>query len=91
MLNKERIEILIMIGYGDRRQNHTEVRNLFNATYTDRNPIAKSKTKKRFTETGIVKNRLKFGRPKTATNNENSVNVMLVLLIRQGLCYSNQQ
>lgn len=50
------------------------LRDLFNARYSDRNPIAKStvtKIMKHFTETGTVKNLLKSSRPKIATNDEN--------------------
>lgn len=80
LTEKERIEILMMIGYGDRRRSYAEVCNLFNATYPNRNPINKStvcKTLRRFNHTGSVKNLGKSGRPKTVTNDENALNLML--------------
>ena len=39
---RERIEILIMLGYGNRRRSLQDVCNLFNNTYPNRNPISKS-------------------------------------------------
>lgn len=76
----ERIEILMMIGYGDRTRSFTEVVNLFNELHPDRDLISKStvsKTLSRFRETGSVKDRPKVGRPVTATSEENSLNVIL--------------
>lgn len=76
----DRIEILMMIGYGDRRRSYSEVVALYNAIHEDREPIARStviKTLQRFDETGGVKNRQKPGRPKVATSEESSLNVLL--------------
>lgn len=76
----ERIEILMIIGYGDRTRSFTEIVNLFNELHPDRHLISKStvsKTLNRFRETGSVKDRPKVGRPVTATSEENSLNVIL--------------
>ncbi|EFN69196.1 hypothetical protein EAG_13720, partial [Camponotus floridanus] len=56
-----------------------EVVDLFNATYPDRNPISKSTVQKtviRFHETGTVKDRPRSGRPKFATTDDNSLDVL---------------
>lgn len=76
----ERIEILMIIGYGDRMRSFEEVVNIFNGSHPDREPISKStvsKTLRRFHETGNVKDRPKSGRPVSVTNEENSLDVML--------------
>ena len=36
------IEMLMMIGYGDRRRSYSEVVVLYNTIHEDREPIAKS-------------------------------------------------
>ena len=38
----ERIEILMMIGFGNRCRTHEQVRILFNQTHPDRPPISQS-------------------------------------------------
>lgn len=76
----ERIQILMMIGYGERTRSFAEVMNIFNESHPNREPISKStvcKTLRRFQETGGVKDRQKSGRPVSVTNEENSLNVML--------------
>lgn len=76
---RERITVLMMRGFGDRSRSYEEVKNLFNDTFPDRIPISKSvvyKTVNRFEETGSVSNRLKPGRPKSATNEETSLDVL---------------
>ncbi|KAJ8942234.1 hypothetical protein NQ318_003081 [Aromia moschata] len=76
----ERIEILMIIGYGDRRRSLDQVVVIFNELHSDREPLSKStvsKTLQRFHETGGVKDRPKSGRPVSVTNEENSLNVML--------------
>lgn len=78
LTEKERIEILMMIGFGDRVRTHEEVCHLFNAVHPDRNPISRSavsKTLKRYTLFGSVKNLSKSGRPKTATNENISLDI----------------
>lgn len=77
---RERITILMMRGYGDRIRSYEQVKNLFNDSFPNRNPISKSgvqKTIQRFEETGSVKDRPKSGRPTTATDEENSLDVLL--------------
>ena len=57
----ERIEMLMMIGYGDRTR-FSQVVNIFNELHPDREAISKStvsKTLQRFHETGGVKDRPK--------------------------------
>jgi transposase len=76
----ERIVVLMMIGYGDRKRSCAEVMTLFNEIHPNRQPISRStvtRTWSRFNETGSVKVRPKSGRPKIVTNDENSLNVML--------------
>lgn len=59
-LNKnERIEILMMIGYGDKKQSFVKVVSLFKKLHPDREPICKfivTKFLHRFYETGDVIN-----------------------------------
>jgi len=77
---RNRIVILMMIGYGDRRRSYAQVANLFNENHPDRIPISKStvlKTFQRFQETGSVKDREKVGRLSSVTNEDDSLNVML--------------
>lgn len=77
---RERIEILMMIGYGDRKRTFDEVRYLFNNKYPERPPIAKStvcKILQKFNETGEVKDAPRSGRSRTATNNEKSLEILL--------------
>lgn len=56
LTERERIEILIMRGYGDRERSNQETANLFNETHPERAiPINKSTVKRtvdRFVETG---------------------------------------
>lgn len=69
----------MMRGYGDRKRTYDEVAHLFNDTYPNRNPITKTavwRIVKLFEEVGSIKNRPKTGRPKTATNDEKSLDVM---------------
>lgn len=76
----ERIEVLMIIGYGDRRRSCDEVVDIFHELHPDRERLSKStvsKTLQRFHETGGVTDRPKSGRPVSVTNEENSLNVML--------------
>lgn len=78
----ERIEILMMVGYGDRKRSYKEVCMLFNQAHPNKN-INKStvaKTLKRFNDTGNVKNRGKIGRPKVKTDEQNSLNILIDLM-----------
>lgn len=79
---KDRIEILMMIGYGDRVRTHEEVCHIFNDLHPERNPISRStvtKTLQRFKATGIVKNLPKPGRPRTSTNANIKQNITIDL------------
>lgn len=74
----ERIEILMMVGYGDRKRSTFEVCELFNNVHQERAPISRSTVSKivlKFTETGSVRDRLKSGRPKIC--DETKLNVLL--------------
>ena len=69
----ERIEILIMVDYGNRCRSNSEVTALFNDIHPNREQVSKStvsKTLRRFNETGNVRNRQRTGRPKNVTNDE---------------------
>lgn len=77
----ERMEILIMRGYGDRKRTYAEVVGIFNNDHPDRN-ISKStvhRTVQRFINAGRTKSMDKPGRPKVATNDDNKLNVLLAL------------
>lgn len=78
---RERISLLMMRGWGDQQRSCKNVADLFNATFrVGATPLSRStvsKTLRRFEETGLVKNRPIPGRPSTATNQENSLDVLL--------------
>ena len=64
---RERIEILMMVGYGDNLRTHGEACELFNQEHPDRPPIARSTVSKlvaKFTETGSVHDLPRQGRPR---------------------------
>lgn len=68
---KDRIEILMMVGYGDRRRSTNEVCELFNHIHPDRTPLSQStvcKILRKYEEHGHVKNLPKSGRPKVDEN-----------------------
>ena len=78
LTQKERIEILILRRCGDKKRTYEQVVRQFNNTHPDRLPICKStvcKTVFRFQDTGSVNDRSKSGRPKMATNEDNSLEV----------------
>ena len=80
---KERIIILMMRGYGDRVRSFEEVANLFNDEFPDRTPIPKSivqRTVKRFEENGNVKDKVRTGRPKSATNDTKSLETLQMFI-----------
>ncbi|KAJ8940413.1 hypothetical protein NQ318_009342 [Aromia moschata] len=63
---RERIEILIMIGYGDKARTQLEVCRLFNNKYPNREPITQStvsKIEQKFLEVGHAIDRPRTGRP----------------------------
>lgn len=77
----ERIKILIYRGYGDKMRSYQEVCELFNALHPEKQ-IKKStvcRTIKRYQQTGNVKTIPKTGRPKTATTDDNKLNILLSL------------
>lgn len=83
LTEKERIIILMMVGYGDRRRTQHEVCTLFNEIYPNREPISQSvvsKTLKRFSETEHVRDVPKVGRPKVASNDDKKLDVLLELV-----------
>lgn len=77
---KERITVLMMRGYGDRVRSCQEVANLFNDNNPERQQISKStvhRTVSRFEQTGSVSDKPRSGRPKSASNEEKSLGVLL--------------
>lgn len=76
----ERIALLMIRGWGDRRRSYNETLQLFNDTFRiGCTPIAKSTvhlTIARFKETGHVKNRSKSGKSTPAINAEKFLDVL---------------
>jgi len=72
---RERITIFLMCGWGNNEESYSVVVRLFNDTYPNRriNKSTVSKTIERFRETVSVKNR--SGRPSSATNEEQQLDV----------------
>lgn len=80
LTEKQRIQILMIRGYGDRQRSHEEVCHVFSELYPERPPISRrtvGKTIKRFEETGSIKNKPKSGRPKTARSEDQRLNTLL--------------
>lgn len=80
LTEKERIEILMMIGYGERSRTQYEVCHLFNNKYPNRPPISRStvsKIEQKFEEFGNVRDRRRIGRPKVEEDVQ--LNVLLAL------------
>lgn len=76
---RERITLLIMRGWGDLTRSYSEVQNLFNDSFPNRNPIARStvaSTINRFLTHGTVSDLPRSGRPPSATNEDSSVEVL---------------
>ena len=79
---KERIEILMILEYGDVCRSQQETCNIFNNLYPNRNPITRStlsKLMKKFNQTGAVKDLSKSGRRKTASSETKPLNVCIML------------
>jgi len=80
LTERERITLLMMRGYGDRERSFREVRDLFNAEFRQgRQGISVAtvlKTCNRFQDTGCVRDRQRSGRPKIATNEDNSIDIL---------------
>lgn len=77
----ERIEILIMIGYGDRKRTQDEVCALFNETHPDRDPISQStvsRIQNKFNEYGHVRDVKRSGRP-SSTNEDMELDILLTV------------
>lgn len=77
---RERIEILCMIGVGDRIRTQQEVVDLFNETYPDRQPISQSMVSRiytKFKNHGHVRDHAKSGRPNVSENDQ--LNVLLAV------------
>lgn len=78
---RERVSLLMMRGWDEARRSYIQVKNIFNATFRNGlNQISKStveRTIRRFEETGSVKDRPRPGRPKDATNDEKTLDVLL--------------
>lgn len=79
LTERERVSLLMMRGWGDRRRTYDEVVQVFNDTFrvglTGISKSTVSKTINRFEETGTNKDRQKSGRPKTETSEEQQVEV----------------
>lgn len=81
LTDRERITLLMIRGWGAVRRSYLDVKNHFNATFRAGGaPISKStveRTVRRFEDTGSVKDRPRSGRPRTAGNEESSLDVLL--------------
>lgn len=76
----ERIEILMILGYGDRRRTQQEVCDIFNDNYHNRNPITRSTVSKilrKFEATGHVKDAPRSGRPKIAIDENKALDILV--------------
>lgn len=75
----QRIEILTMIGYGDRTRTQLEVCALFNTKYPDRQITQStvSKIERKFRDTGSVQDLPKRGRP--TLNEDTKLNILLAM------------
>lgn len=68
----ERIEVLMMIGFGNRSRTHEEVRILFNETHPNRPPISQStvsRIENKFRDLGHVRDKPRVGRPPALDEN----------------------
>jgi len=80
LTEREKIEILMMVGYGDRKRTQLEVCDLFNETYPNRQAITQScvsKLVKTFNRTGSINSRPRSGRPKTTSAGEKALDILL--------------
>lgn len=80
LTERERIQILCMIGYGDRMRTQTEVVHLFNGTRPDLPPISQStvsRVEAKFREYGHVRDLPKSGRPSLPEDEQ--LNVLLAV------------
>lgn len=83
LTTRERMTILMMRGYGDKKRSYQEVADLFNDENPNRLiPVSKStifRTVNRCVQTGSLEDAPRSGRPQTATNEENSLDVLLTI------------
>jgi predicted DNA-binding protein YlxM (UPF0122 family) len=80
LTERQKIEILCMIGYGDRMRTQAEVVHLFNATHPDLPPINQSMVSRieaKFREFGHVRDLAKSGRPSPPEDQQ--LNVLLAV------------
>ena len=79
LTESERIEILMMRGYGDRERSYTDGCLLFNQVHPDKNinNSTVSKTISLHRETDSVRDSLKSGRPRTVSGGDTALNVLL--------------
>lgn len=76
LTERERIDILIMVGYGDRRRTQQEVCTLFNSLYPSRAPITQTCVSKLIRK---YANTPKTGRPQTASGGDAALNILLAV------------
>lgn len=77
----ERIEVLMMIGFGDRSRTQEEVRILFNATHPNRAPISQStvsRIENKFRDLGHVRDKPKTGR-QAALDEDRQLDALLMV------------
>ena len=80
LTEKERIEILMMVGCGDRLLIHEELCTLFNEVHFERPSIARNTVNRifaKFNQTGHVKDVPRCGRPQI--NDNTNLNLLLSL------------
>ena len=77
----DRITLLMMRGWGELKRSYVAVKNLLNENFRVGQPSISSSTVKRtvqrFEETDCVRDKRRSGRPKTATNPDQSLDVLL--------------
>ncbi|KAG8263731.1 hypothetical protein J6590_025821 [Homalodisca vitripennis] len=79
----DRINILIMRGYGDLKRSYQTVAYFFHKRFPNRPPISKNgvvTTVRRFEENATVKDLRRSGRPKTATNEDMATDVLVTVI-----------
>lgn len=79
---QERITLLMMLGYGDRRRTFQEACNLFNTTFPNRENISKSTVHRvfhNFERSGNVKDLPKSGRTKSSTTEDRSLDILFAV------------
>jgi transposase len=76
----ERIEILIMLGCGNKSRSHREARDMFNEKYPNRPPISQSTVSRvasKWRTSRTIKDSVKSGRP--GISEEKKINILLSL------------